>query len=75
MKTEFYKQWSFWVMIVLALALVISLEGSEENYKAEYNECMDIATEMSAAWTEYQEAIENYCILDYTNLLCKILVP
>ena len=75
--------WNRWYMIVLYcfIALIIGLSMTSTQYitddcsTVEYQleTCKQLGLQMVDSWDEYQLALDDYCAIDYTNLLCITL--
>ncbi len=71
---KLYAKWWFWVIFgIMFVSFVFSTSQkmySKEKLENELTECRELLDNLIVAWEEYDEAMQEYCNLDPTNLLC-----
>ena len=78
---KIYQKWWFWVLVTLFVLIVFfTIVGMMVPNEIRCDECerrlslcqQDIIN-INVAWNNYLDALEDYCKIDYTNLLCSAI--
>lgn len=79
---NFHQKWWFWLIIFFGFLIVVSSFSGDskdsncpKTYETEYRICQENAQSAYDAWVNYQQSLQEYCDLDYTNPICIALLP
>ncbi|KKN39992.1 hypothetical protein LCGC14_0737630 [marine sediment metagenome] len=76
---KLYMKWWFWVIIGILFIFIISLvfvsNPELEECQQELDDWVEWFDEYQEVQDKYDQAIENYCEIDYENPLCDALLP
>ena len=80
---KIYQKWWFWIIcgIVFIISISIIFPGDVSCPKCpvcedcsqcenDLTECRQLSMDAYYAWNNYLDALEDYCVIDYTNPLC-----